>query len=159
MDFSAFFETDVPAAPAQNEVFMGQLSEEDWKRFLSLAERRLFRAGETLIRQGDSGRAFYLVASGRLEVIATDNDGQQHRVGFIEPLSIFGELAFFDGHPRSASVRTVSAGEVYGITPDSFELLSARHPDIARIALFDLGRILSLRLREMTQIAMRVRKL
>jgi hypothetical protein len=38
-------------------------------------------------------------------------------------------------------------------------VLSARHPDIARIALLGLGRILSLRLREMTELALRGRRL
>jgi len=37
---------------------------------------------------------------------------------------------------------------------DSFEILAAHHPDLARSMLMDLGRILSLRLRQaMTMVA------
>ena len=159
MDFSAFFESDVPMEPQKAEVFMAKLDEEDWKRFLSVAQRRVFRANETVVLQGEISRTFYLAASGRLEVVASDAQGVEHHVYFIEPLSIFGEQAFFDGYPRSASVRALTSGELYGVTPDAFEILSARHPDIARIALLDLGRILSLRLREMTELALHGRRL
>jgi CRP-like cAMP-binding protein len=159
MDFSAFFESDGTGEAAKTDVFLAHLDEEDWRSFLSVAQRRAFQPGETLVSQGEVSRSFYLAASGRLEVIATDSDGAERHVYFVEPLSIFGEQAFFDGYPRSASVKALSAGELYGITPDAFEVLSARHPDIARVALFDLGRILSLRLREMTDFALRGRRL
>jgi CRP-like cAMP-binding protein len=159
MDFSAYFDAEVPLEPQKAEVFMATLDEGDWTRFLSVAQRRVFRAGETVVSQGEVSRTFYLAASGRLEVVATDVQGVAQHVYFIEPLSIFGEQAFFDGYPRSASVVALTAGELYGIAPDAFEVLSARHPDIARIALLDLGRILSLRLREMTELALRGRRL
>jgi CRP-like cAMP-binding protein len=159
MDFSAYFETEAPLDPQTTEVFLAKLDEADWRRFLSVAQRRVFRAGETVVSQGEVSRAFYLAASGRLQVVARDAQGVAHHVHFIEPLSIFGEQAFFDGHPRSASVVALSAGELYGIAPEAFEVLSARHPDIARNALLDLGRILSLRLREMTELALRGRTL
>jgi CRP-like cAMP-binding protein len=159
MDFSAYFDAEVPLEPQKAEVFMATLDEVDWTRFLSVAQRRVFRAGETVVSQGEVSRSFYLAASGRLEVVATDVQGAAQHVYFIEPLSIFGEQAFFDGYPRSASVVALTAGELYGVAPDAFEVLSARHPDIARIALLDLGRILSLRLRDMTELALRGRRL
>lgn len=159
MDFSSFFESDGVAEAVKADVFLAHLDEQDWRSFLSVAQRRAFHPGETLVSQGEVSRAFYLVASGRLEVVAKDADGLEQHVYFVEPLSIFGEQAFFDGHSRSASVKALSPGELYGITPDAFEVLSARHPDIARVALLDLGRILSLRLREMTDFALRGRRL
>jgi CRP-like cAMP-binding protein len=108
-----------------------------------------------VVSQAEISRTFYLVASGRLEVVAKDTHGAVHHIYFIEPFSIFGEQAFLDEHPRSASVVAITEVELYGITPDAFEILAARHPDIARLALLDLGRILSLRLREMTKLALR----
>lgn len=159
MDLSVFFESEVALAQQKTEVFMATLNEDDWKRFLSVAQRRVVRVGETVVSQGEISRNFYLVANGRLEVVARDVQGEARHVYYIEPLSIFGEQAFFDGYPRSASVVALTDGDLYGIAPDAFEILSARHPDIARIALLDLGRILSLRLREMTELALRGRRL
>ena len=159
MDLSAFFESDVPVEVQKNEEFLAKLDEEGWRRFLSVAQRLAFRANETVVSQADISRTFYLVARGRLEVVAKDIQGAIRHVDFIEPLSIFGEQAFFDGYPRSATVVALTEGELYGITPDAFEILAVRHPDIARLALLDLGRILSLRLREMTTLALRGRQL
>lgn len=159
MDFDAFFVEGDSAQPTQAQVFLADLGEEDWKRFLTIAQHRSFAPGEVLIQQEEVSRTFFIVASGRLEVFFTDADATQHHVYFIEPMSIVGEQAFFDGHPRSATVRALTAGEVFGITPEGFELLSVRHPDVARIALFDLGRILAQRLRDMTNVALRGRRL
>jgi len=159
MDLSAFFETDGQPQVQKTEEFLAKLDEDGWKRFLSVAQRLVFRANETVVSQSEISRTFYLVARGRLEVVAKDIQGAVRHVYFIEPLSIFGEQAFFDGHPRSASVVALTEGELYGITPDAFEILAVRHPDIARLALLDLGRILSLRLREMTKLALRGRQL
>jgi CRP/FNR family cyclic AMP-dependent transcriptional regulator len=154
MDFSEYFEEDSAVPPKYSEVFLRDLPEEDWKRLLTIAQRRTFQPGETLVAQGEVSRTFFLVASGRLKVFYTDTSGNERGVYFVEPLSIFGEQAFFDGYPRSATVRALTTGEVFGITPEAFELLSARQPDIARIALFDLGRIMSQRLRDMTDFAL-----
>ncbi|HEY9102193.1 cyclic nucleotide-binding domain-containing protein [Chitinimonas sp.] len=157
MDFSSFFEYDQDGngTGKPGAVFLGNLPEEDWSRLLSVAQRRAFVAGEFLVRQGEQSRAFCIVASGRLEVFVTEDNGRERRIYDIEPLSIFGEQAFFDGLPRSANVRAYTAGELFAITPDAFEILSARYPDLTRQALLDLGRILSLRLREITTFMLR----
>lgn len=157
MDYSDLFDygtgrqqDQAPAAP----LFLASLTQEGWTRFLSVARRRAFSPGEVIVNQGETSREFYIVASGRLEVVAAEPKGAERHVYFVEPMSIFGEQAFFDGLPRSATVRALSEGALFGVTPDAFEVLSARFPDLTRLALFDLGRILSLRLREMTQFAL-----
>ncbi|MCA1671302.1 MAG: cyclic nucleotide-binding domain-containing protein [Actinobacteria bacterium] len=61
--------------------------------------------------------------------------------------SVFGELSFFDGRPRSALVRAVTDGQLLRLSFDAFEVLSAKEPVLARSVLLDLGRILAARLR------------
>jgi CRP-like cAMP-binding protein len=72
----------------------------------------------------------------------------------IEQGSVFGEQSFFDGCP--ATVRALSDGELRSLTPEAFEVLAAREPDLARMILLDLGRILSLRLRSTSALAARL---
>jgi len=156
MSFSSFFDYGVAdgsedAGPTLE--FLAQASTEEWRQMLDVAELRRFGAGETVLAAGDSSRAFYIVAEGELEVLAKLPNGRSQRVTTIGRQSIFGEQAFFDGQPRSASIRALADGELYGITPDAFEILAARNPELARMILFDLGRILSLRLRSMTSNA------
>lgn len=153
MGLSPFFDYGVPDASPESEpapVFLGDASTEDWRQLLAVAEHRRFDVGEQLIEAGEQSRAFYIVGLGELEVLAPGKGGRLQRIALIGQQSIFGEQAFFDGRPRSATVCATQPGELYGITPEAFEVLAARAPDLARAALFDLGRILSLRLRSAT---------
>jgi CRP/FNR family transcriptional regulator, cyclic AMP receptor protein len=96
------------------------------------------------VRAGDDDRALYLVLSGRLQALVEGATA-------IEPGSVFGELAFLDGLPRSATVRAVEDGEALRLSFDTFETLAARHPELGRAILLDLGRIAALRLRRLTE--------
>lgn len=160
MDFSNFFDygVETPTRPKSTAlVFLPQCSEQEWDQLLEVAERRAVHAGEIVVRQGEETRAFYIVGSGQLEVFLERPNGQEHIISDIGALSIFGEQAFFDGLPRSASVRAVEASEVYAISFERFEVLAGHHPTLARMVLVDLGRIVSLRLREMNALVFKSR--
>jgi CRP-like cAMP-binding protein len=160
MDFSNFFDygAETPA-PSKNTalVFLPQCSAQEWDQLLAVAERRAVRAGEVVVQQGETSRAFYIVASGLLKVVLQHPTGQEHVISEIAALSIFGEQAFFDGLPRSASVHAMQDSEVYAISFERFEVLAGHHPELARMALIDLGRIVSLRLREMNELVFKGR--
>ena len=76
--------------------------------------------------------ALYLVASGSLEVIGEGRRGRERRMAVIEQGSVFGEQSFFDGLPRSATVRALSDGELRSLTPEAFEVLAARASPTSR---------------------------
>jgi CRP/FNR family transcriptional regulator, cyclic AMP receptor protein len=103
-----------------------------------------FRAGEDVVRAGDVDRALYVVLRGRLEAVLPAPNA-------IDEGSVFGELAFLDGLPRSATVRALEDGEALRLSFDAFETLAARHPELGRAILLDLGRIAALRLRRLTE--------
>lgn len=160
MDFSDFFNygSENTAAPASAAlVFLPHCSELEWEKLLNIAERRAVRASEIVVQQGEETRAFYIVASGQLEVFLHRPNGHEHIISDIGPLSIFGEQAFFDGLPRSASVRAIKDSVVYAIHYERFEVLAGHHPTLARMVLVDLGRIVSLRLREMNTLVFKSR--
>jgi CRP-like cAMP-binding protein len=64
--------------------------------------------------------------------------------------TVVGEQTFLDGRPRSATIRALTDGALVRLSRESFDVLSAREPELARAILLDLGRILSLRLRRTT---------
>ena len=110
---------------------------------------RRFSAGELVVHQGGAEQELYIVTRGRLEVLVGDQRDWK-RVAVIEPGSVFGEQSFVDGKPRSASVRALSDGEIRTLSLESFEVLAAKDPALMRAVVFDLARILSLRLRQTT---------
>jgi CRP-like cAMP-binding protein len=65
----------------------------------------------------------------------------------IDAPSVVGELAFFDGSPRSATLDALTDVQVVRIDMDGFRRLSDAEPALAEAMLMDLARILSLRLR------------
>jgi CRP/FNR family cyclic AMP-dependent transcriptional regulator len=96
-------------------------------------------------------RTLYFVLHGDLEVIMHSGDGlTMGRVALIGAGSLLGELAFFDGGPRSAGAWAVDDCEVAAMTPDQYTAFEQSSPALARELLFALGRILAIRLRRTT---------
>ena len=151
MDVGGFFDYpgEQTGATDGTLVFLPEFSEEAWAILLSFTQRRSFRAGELLLQKGEAGRALYVTGRGRLEVVIKQGR-RAVRVATLGAGEIFGEMAFFDGQARSATVSALDDGEMHVLTFEAFEVMAAHHPDLARAVLFDLGRILSLRLRRAT---------
>jgi CRP/FNR family transcriptional regulator, cyclic AMP receptor protein len=121
-------------------VFLAGRAEQDWQRIARHSDRLRFRAGELLVREGERDRAVYIVLRGRLEALLDPPVP-------IDEGSVFGELSFLDGLPRSSTVRAVADGEALRLSYDEFETLAARHPELGRAIALDLGRIVAARLR------------
>jgi CRP/FNR family cyclic AMP-dependent transcriptional regulator len=127
-------------------VFLPDLDSEDWRRVVSYAERLRFSSGDTIIEAGELDRSLYIIVEGRVEVLLPTPTGELRRYGTIEQ-SVTGEIAFLDGGPRTATIRALGEVELLRLSFESWEVLSARNPDLGRAILFDLARILAVRLR------------
>jgi len=133
--------------PAESELtFLADRGERDWQIVLSHTDTRRFSAGEEVIRAGDDDRALYLLTEGSLAVAS---GGAFRTIG---APSVVGEVAFLDGGRRSLTLVATTDGELRRLSLDSFEALAGRHPELARAMLFDLGKIVSLRLRVLTEL-------
>jgi CRP/FNR family cyclic AMP-dependent transcriptional regulator len=132
--------------PLQEIIFLADLSSQDWARILKIVNSRVFRTGEDLIRVGDKDDAFYILTQGEVDVTIGDKV-----VATIAEGSVFGEISFFDGAVRSATIRAKTNGTAVRVTREDLDTLAAWEPEIARQMLFDLGRILAMRLRWTTR--------
>jgi CRP-like cAMP-binding protein len=127
-------------------VILRGLDEAEWRAFLGYAELRRFPAGAQILRMGEEDRTLYILQSGSVDVVI-ESMLNSKVIATIGAGSVLGELAFFDGAPRLASVNATEACELLALSHAAFTKLSAWHPRIARELLFDLGRVLSARLR------------
>ena len=151
MTYSSLFAYPGSEARGQPDelTFLADWSDADWGKLLQHTEARRFRTGQELIRGGEADRALSIVVDGSLEVLGSNGRGRgTRRMALIDAGSVFGEIAFFDNKPRSATVRAVSDGRLLYLGFDAFEAFAAQEPELARDLLFNLGRILSVRLRQ-----------
>ncbi len=98
----------------------------------ALAERfRLtpVRAGEVIVREGDGGRALYLVKQGRFAVDMGGPAGGV-RLGELGPGAFFGEVALLAGTPRTATVTALEEGELLAAEAADLEPLLRRYPEV-----------------------------
>lgn len=74
--------------------------------------------GETILREGEPGDAFFAIRSGRAEVL---RGGEP--VGSLGPGEHFGEVALLLDVPRTASVRAVTPMRAFRLDRDGFDRL------------------------------------
>ena len=122
--------------------------DQDWQHLFRFTSLRRVMPGDALIRDREPDRTIYFVLRGQLEVIVRSGNGiSMGRMAIVGVGSVLGELAFFDGGPRSASAWAVDECEVAAMTPDQFDAFERASPALALQLLFALGRILAIRLR------------
>jgi CRP-like cAMP-binding protein len=135
---------------AETAGFLNHLFDDELEIVLSHMEARRYAAGELAVRDGERDRSLFIVTAGRFEVLVWSAQ-RSRRVRLLERGDIFGDLAFFDGKPRSADVRALVDAEAYMMTTAGFDRLRLAYPRLAMCFVLDLGRILSVRFREHDQ--------
>ncbi len=133
--------------------FLGEASSDDWDIIRAHVETKNFGAGEKLVRYGEIDTSFFILTEGTVEIVVEQSDGEPHVLSNIPKGSVFGEIAFFDGQPRSATILSRVSGSAMKISRENFNKLSQTHPKIANLILFALARILALRLRWTTVVS------
>jgi CRP/FNR family transcriptional regulator, cyclic AMP receptor protein len=135
-------------------LFMPDATASDWATIFSFAEVREVPAGLALVQAGEDDRALYLLIDGTLGVRMPR---EESAFKTIAAPSVVGELAFFDGAPRSATLDAMTDVQVVRIDMDCFQRLSDAEPELASLMLMDLARILALRLRMASDVIERLR--
>jgi CRP-like cAMP-binding protein len=93
-----------------------------------IADEIDFKAGKTLITQGERGRQFFIVVEGTVEVMKDGETLPAERGGS----EFYGEISLVSGSPCTASVTTVTPVRALVITPRDFKALLQRNPAIQR---------------------------
>jgi len=75
---------------------------------------KVYKDGETIINQGLTGENFYVIQAGRVEVVQSTEQGEQHLI-YLDTGESFGEMAIFEKEVRSATIRAVGEARVLKI--------------------------------------------
>lgn len=85
------------------------------------------RAGEVLMRRGQTGDCMYFIVSGRVRV---EGSGGAVELG---PGDFFGEMALLSGAPRSATVVAIDTAELLVLDIADFRNLAGRRPELIKL--------------------------
>ena len=89
-----------------------------------------FPKGSLIFAEFEPGSSFYLIQSGRVQLIKIIN-GFEKNLDILQPGEIFGEMAILDNSPRSASAIAYDDVMALEFNKENFEILMKGNPAIA----------------------------
>jgi CRP-like cAMP-binding protein len=92
---------------------------------------RKIAAGEVIVNERDQAAGFFIITSGKVEVVRGADGSNPQLLSTLGPNDFFGEMALFEGFPRSATVRAVEDTECLVMTRWDFLAEMKTHPAIA----------------------------
>jgi CRP/FNR family cyclic AMP-dependent transcriptional regulator len=115
----------------KNVPIFSELSRRDMDRLGKLMVPRKVRAGEVIIKEGDQAAGFFIISSGKVEVVQGADGSNPEKLADLGPGDFFGEMALFEGFPRNATVRATEDTECLAMTRWDFTAEMKNHPEIA----------------------------
>lgn len=139
-----------PAAPQaewlsvlRRDAWFGQVSQAFAEGLLARAHVRCLRHGEHLFLRGDAPDGIYAILSGSLRITGVTEAGKESMLALLESPVWFGEIAVFDGLPRTHDAAADGATRVLHVPQGTLLAWLAERPDGWR----ELGVLMALRLR------------
>jgi len=106
-----------------------------------------FKAGDTIICQGDEGDTAFFLVAGSVEVIVGQG-AEARSVGTLKEGEVFGEMSLIEPGPRSATVKAATDVECLAMSYEEFIAAIEDHPERAVAFMKTLVR----RLRQMNEL-------
>jgi len=91
---------------------------------------RIFQKGEIIFSEYEPGDAFYLIQSGRVQIVKVMGDIEK-TIDILQPSEVFGEMAILEDSPRSATAIALDQVKVLEFNRANFEVLMMGNPQIA----------------------------
>jgi glutaminase len=138
---------DTQVQPSDYQLFRG-LDPRELRIVEPILQRRAYRRGEVVVQAGAAPSHLYLVAQGRASVILPVPSGARKRLATFSAGMAFGEMAFVDRAPRSATVIADTELVCDALDLQSFESVGLSEPGIKIKLLENLCLELSSKLRK-----------
>jgi CRP/FNR family cyclic AMP-dependent transcriptional regulator len=116
-----------------------EMDEQEAAGIRAIMDERKFRAGETIIREGDLGDLFYVITEGHVQALIRDAGGAEIILDDIGPGGFFGELSMLTSEPRSVRIRAVDGVATLVLERDEFFGFLRKYPSAAIDVLIELG--------------------
>lgn len=98
--------------------------------FLSYFTKESYIAGELILREGDKGDKFSIIADGEVGISKDVNEQTSLFLNNLKAGDFFGEMAILTGYPRSANAKALTAVAILSITGERLDVMKKTHPAI-----------------------------
>jgi CRP-like cAMP-binding protein len=116
-----------------------QLSRKDLSRLGRAVVERNYKKGETIVKEGEQAVAFFMIASGNVEV-SRGGGAKKNKLNDLGPGQFFGEMALLDGGPRAATVKATDDTQCLVLSRWDFVAELRTNPQVAVAMLPILSR-------------------
>ena len=143
----AVHDIEIASEASFNEWLGEELGDESLvKRLMSYFERIELHKGDVLFAQGDPSDSVEMVAAGCVAVTVTQPDGKVAKLRRMTGQTVIGEMGFYRGQPRAATILAEEPTVVYRLTRKAFLRMHKRDPEIVSSFNRLIVRVLSDRL-------------
>jgi len=110
-----------------------------------IIHEKTLTAGEVLFAEGDKGENFYIIKSGKIDILKSDNiPDKKVKLATRSKGDFFGEMSLLEDSPRFATAKATNDSTVLVFSRNNFQQLLNENPSIAMKVLG----VLSSRLRD-----------
>ena len=111
--------------------FLYRLSVNEINTLMGRFKKVVLRKGKVVIRQGDTGDSFFLIAEGKLAVWMKKRDRSKTLIRHLAEGNYFGEISLLTGEKRTATVTTEQKSILYKLSKDDFRHILSNNPKMA----------------------------
>ncbi|CAN5715483.1 hypothetical protein BH09PSE5_BH09PSE5_23910 [soil metagenome] len=129
------------------DAFRARLGPEQWRTFAQYLTMHRIRAGDLLIRQGDSEKTMYFIGEGTMQVFVSGAKPGTSRIGILRAGAVVGEPALFADVARTANVEAMTPCVVWALRGPRLDELTQRSPALALAVLRAAGAVMAIRMR------------
>jgi CRP/FNR family transcriptional regulator, cyclic AMP receptor protein len=126
-----------PIEALERVPLFSDLNKQELRKVARLFKERHFAKGDTVVKEGSGGAAFFVLESGEATVFIR---GKQHTT--LKPGDYFGEIALIDDGTRMATITAASELFCYGITYWDFRPLVEKNGVIGWKLLQQMSKML-----------------
>jgi CRP-like cAMP-binding protein len=140
------------AAPLHAPPVAALLQRADSWHEAPLIETLTVSAGETVLERGSPDQALIILEGGQLVATLPAEDGGTMVLARFLPGAIVGEIAFFNGTPRTANIVAETDCQLRRVTREALNRMAQTDPETVIMFQNHLARLLALRLTRTTAL-------
>lgn len=123
----------------RNIPIFANLGDDEIAQLAAVASIKSYPKNSVIIQEGDHSDCIYLINSGKVKVLISNDEGHELILTLLGPGEYFGELSVIDNQTRSATVVSMEPVHFTVISKPDFDRCLANNPGIASLIMVGLA--------------------